>query len=103
MTEATVTMAIDALAGLFLTIASAPEMTRALIHQDLLHWRIVQPDVIMQRALAGFPTTNAPIVAKTKLFAIILGGPRLPKYINDFWPLAHTQIHVLDPYFRRLL
>jgi hypothetical protein len=103
MREATATTAIDALAGLLLTIGSAPEMTRALIHQDLLHWRMVQPDVIVQRALAGFPETNSPVVLKTKLYAIILGGPPVPKDINDFRPLAHTQIHVLDPYFKRLL
>ena len=103
MNEATATTAIDALAGLLLTIGSAPEMTRALIHQDLLHWRTVQPDVIVQRALAGFPETNNPVVLKTKLFAILLGGPPVPKDINDFRPLAHTHIHVLDPYFKKLL
>ncbi|MCI0560511.1 MAG: hypothetical protein MN733_18650 [Nitrososphaera sp.] len=103
MDEATATTAIDALAGLLLTIGSAPEMTRALLHQDLLHWRTVQPDIIVQWALAGFPEGNSPVVLKTKLFAILLGGPPLPKDINDFRPLAHTHIHVLDPYFRRLL
>ena len=103
MNEATATTAIDALAGLLLTIGSAPEMTRALIHQDLLHWRMVQQDVIVERALAGFPETNRPVVLKTKLFAIILGGPPVPKDINNFRPVAHTQTHVLDPYFRRLM
>lgn len=103
MNEATVNTAVDALAGLLLTIGSAPEMTRVLMHQDLLHWRMVQPDMIVKWALAGFPSTNSPVVFKSKLFAIILGGPAMPKDVNDFKPLSHTQTHVLDPYFRRLL
>ena len=103
MNEATATTAIDALAGLLATLGSAPEMTRALIHQDLLHCRTAEPDKIVKWALAGFPETNNPVVLKTKLFAILLGGPPVPKDINDFRPLAHTRIHVLDPYFKRLL
>lgn len=101
MDQATANTAIDALAGLLLTIGSAPELTRALMQRDLLSWKIVPPDTVVQWARGGFPQ-QTPVILKTTLFAVILGGPPLPKDIKDFRPFAHTGMPVLVPFFCKL-
>ncbi len=98
MEEATVNMGIDALAGLILAAGSSPEMTRALMQRDLLHWRNVPPHQVVTWALGGFPQ-GFPIILKTTLFAILLGGPPLPDDINEFRPAAHTNSPLLVHHF----
>lgn len=101
MEQAKARTAICSLGGLLLCIGAAPELTRALIQQDLLYWRIAPPAIVVNWALGGFPQPR-PVILKTAMFAVVLGGPPLPKNINDFKPLTHTGSHVLVPYFRRL-
>ena len=100
MHQATADTALNALAGLLLTIAAVPQMTRGLMQADLIHWDNVRPDTVVTWALGGFPQQR-PVIVKTKLFAVILGGRPLPDNIIDFRPLAHARSRLLVTYFDR--
>jgi hypothetical protein len=96
--RATTNAAIDALAGLILTIGTTPELTRALMRSDLLYWKNVEPGRVVSWALGGF-AQERPVIVKTGLFALVLGGKPLPDDIDSFRPLYDTQNQVLVPYF----
>jgi len=98
--EATLGTAIDSLAGILMTLGAAPEMTRGLMHADFLHWIYVPPSNVVNWALGGF-VNKTPVILKTSLFAVILGGYPLPEDINDFRPMRHTHSRLLVPYFEK--
>ena len=98
--KATLDTAIDSLAGILMTLGAAPEMTRGLMHADFLHWRNVPSSNVVNWALGGFGN-KTPVILKTSLFAVILGGYPLPEDINDFRPMQHTRSPLLVPYFEK--
>jgi hypothetical protein len=97
---ATVEVALGALAGALLAIATTPELVRALVRRGWLEtgpWNI---EYAIEFAEAGF--AKADFTLDTKLFAIPLGPTPLPEDVHDFTPRTHTGSLRLRAFFLRL-